>query len=179
MTENMYQKIEYALGLIASGDEAGVDLLYACAGRAMLFAAKSVVKDSFTAEEVVQDSFLKIVKGISGYKKGTNGYAWVCRIVRNTAINALDAQKRRAAASLEEAAEISDGGGGEERSAARLLVEKLLESLYPPIVRRMVCMKYFYDMTVREIASELKVSKSYVSKEIIKAEKNMREMLSE
>ena len=31
MTENMYQKIEYALGLIASGDEAGVDLLYACA----------------------------------------------------------------------------------------------------------------------------------------------------
>ena len=57
MTEQMYEKIEYALGLIAAGDKAGVDLLYACAGRAMLFVSKSIVKDGFAAEDVVQDSF--------------------------------------------------------------------------------------------------------------------------
>ena len=51
--------------------------------------ARGVVKDSFLAEDVVQDSFLKIVKNIDKYKKGTNAYAWVCKIVRNTALNAL------------------------------------------------------------------------------------------
>lgn len=178
MTEQNYQKIEYALGLIAEGDGAGVDLLYSSAGRAMLFVAKSVVRDSFTAEEVVQDSFLKIVKNISRYKKGTNGYAWVCKIVRNTALNALKSSQRHASAPMEAVGEISDGGEEEERSAAKLLVEKLLSGLTPPEVRQMIYMKYFLDMTVREIAGELGKSKSYVSKEIIRAEKIMREMLS-
>ena len=179
MTQQIYEKIEYALGLIAAGDEQGVDLLCSCAGRAMLFVAKSIVKDDFSAEDVVQDSFLKIVKSISRYKKGTNGYAWVCKIVRNTALNALKASGRRAAASLEAVAELSDGGGTQERSERALLVEKLLAGLSPPELRQMVYMKYFLDMTVREIARELGRSKSYVSKEILRAEEQMRAMLGE
>ena len=43
MTEEMLAKIEYALGLIAAGDKAGVDLLYVHMGRVMLFIARSVV----------------------------------------------------------------------------------------------------------------------------------------
>ena len=53
----------------------------------------------------------------------------------------------------------------------------MLASLYPPEVQRMIYMKYFLDMTVREIAKELGRSKSYVSKQILNAEKNLREML--
>ena len=176
MTEEMLAKIEYALGLIAAGDKAGVDLLYVHMGRVMLFIARSVAGQD-GAEDVVQESFLKIVKGISHYKKGTNGYAWICKIVRNTALNSLEASKRRAAASLEAVSDISDGGEDEEKSATKLLVEKMLASLYPPEVQRMIYMKYFLDMTVREIAKELGRSKSYVSKQILNAEKNLREML--
>ena len=101
MTEEMLAKIEYALGLIAAGDKAGVDLLYVHMGRVMLFIARSVAGQD-GAEDVVQESFLKIVKGISHYRRGTNGYAWVCRIVRNTALNYLKAAKRSAAADIDE-----------------------------------------------------------------------------
>ena len=66
----------------------------------------------------------------------------------------------------------------EKKTENQLLVEKLLNSLYPPIVKSMIYMKYFMDMTVREIAKELKVSKSYVSKEIIKAEKYMKTLIN-
>ena len=97
--------------------------------------------------------------------------------MRNTALNSLEASKRRAAASLEAVSDISDGGEDEEKSATKLLVEKMLASLYPPEVQRMIYMKYFLDMTVREIAKELGRSKSYVSKQILNAEKNLREML--
>ena len=54
-----------------------------------------------------------------------------------------------------------------------------MNSLHPPIVREMIYMKYFLDMTVREIAKEIGKSKSYVSKEIIKAEESMRRALGD
>ena len=41
----------------------------------------------------------------------------------------------------------------------------------------MIYRKYFLDMTVREIAQEIGKSKSYVSKEILKAEKMMKSFL--
>lgn len=179
MNDLLYQTTEYALGLIAVGNEAGIDILYEYMGKTMLFVAKNVVKDDFAAEDVVQESFLKIVKNISKYKKGTNGYAWVCRIVRNTALNALKSENVRGGRSIDEFVNIADGKDFEEMSQTRMLAEKILNSLSPPIVKQMVYMKYFLDMTVREIAKAVGKSKSYVSKELIKAEEKMKTMLQD
>ena len=65
----------------------------------------------------------------------------------------------------------------EKKSESRLLVEQLMKKLDPPILREMIYRKYFLDMTVREIAQEIGKSKSYVSKEILKAEKMMKSFL--
>ena len=75
MNIELYEKTEYALSLIKDGDDNGVDLLYSFMGKIMFRVARGVVKDSFLAEDVVQDSFLKIVKNVDKYKKGTNAYA--------------------------------------------------------------------------------------------------------
>lgn len=179
MNGDLYEKCEYALSLIASCDEKGVNLLYACMGKTMLFVARGVVKDEFMAEDVVQDSFLKIVKDIHKYKKSTNAYGWVCKIVRNTAINSIYGKTKRPAVDLDEFGYIPDSENMAEKSETRILVEKLMNSLAPPIVKQMVYMKYFLDMTVREIAKEIGKSKSYVAKEIAKAEKFMRDMMDE
>lgn len=179
MNDLLYQTTEYALGLIAAGNEADVDILYEYMGKTMLFVAKNVVKDDFAAEDVVQESFLKIVKNISKYKRGTNGYAWVCRIVRNTALNAVKSENVRGGRSIDEFVNIADGKDFEEMSQTRMLAEKILNSLSPPIVKQMVYMKYFLDMTVREIAKAVGKSKSYVSKELIKAEEKMKTMLQD
>lgn len=177
MDGTLYEKTEYALGLIAAGNDAGVDLLYACMGKTMLFVAKGIVKDTFAAEDVVQESFLKIVKHIAKYKKGTNGYAWICRIVRNTALNSLKSSNGRNEQNIDEFVHLSDGQNFAEKSETHMLVERLMNSLAPPIVKQMVYMKYFLDMTVREIAKAIGKSKSYVSKEIVKAEEFMKTML--
>ena len=52
-----------------------------------------------------------------------------------------------------------------------------MNSLTPPIVKQMIYMKYFLGMSVREIAKEIKKSKSYVSKEIQKAEEKMKNLI--
>ena len=102
MNVELYEKTEYALSLIKEGNENGVDLLYVFMGKTMFMVARGVVKDTFLAEDVVQDSFLKIVKNAGKYKKGTNAYAWVCKIVRNTALNTLKSALSRPTENIDE-----------------------------------------------------------------------------
>lgn len=177
MKDELYEKTEYALSLIREGNDAGVDLLYSFMGKIMFMIARGVVRDACLAEDVVQESFLKIVKNIDRYKKGTNAYSWVCRIVRNTALNALKSSQNRPTEDIDEFFGLSDGADLEEKTTTRLLAEKLMNSLSPPIVKQMIYMKYFLDMTVREIAKEIGKSKSYVAKEISKTEEFMKKLL--
>ena len=64
----------------------------------------------------------------------------------------------------------------EEKTEAVVLVEQLMQELSEEM-REMVYRKYFLDMTVREIGKEMNRSKSYVSKMILRAEKQMKSRL--
>ena len=131
---------EYALSLIAAGDGAGCDLLYAQLGGAMLAAARAVTGDRAAAEDAVQDAFIRIVRGIHGYRPGTNPRAWVLRIVRNCAIAKIDRHK---AANIDEFYNLADGQDCEERACDRLLAESLLQSL-TSAQRKVIYLKYFF-----------------------------------
>ena len=175
MDEKIREKIEYALELIRQGREDGVELLYGAMGRTMLFVANGVLRDTALAEDIVQESFIRIVQGIKSYRSGTNGYAWVCRIVRNTAINYARIAGNRRWQSLEEFDRAAECGF-EEKSQSVLLVEQLMRELSPER-REVIYMKYFLDMTGREIAKEIGKSKSYIAKEICRAEEEMKKKL--
>lgn len=177
LDKQLYDKTEYALCQIKEGKDIGVDILYSCMGKVMFAVARGVVHDAAWAEDIVQDSFLKIVQNAAKYKTGTNAYAWVCKIVRNTALNSVKSSQNRPKEDIDEFFFLSDGTDIEEKTTTQLLVEKLMNSLAPPIVKQMVYMKYFLDMTVREIAKEVGKSKSYVAKEIAKAEEYMKSLL--
>ena len=175
MKQRDQDQTEEALRLIAEGDEAGIDRLYECLGSAMLAAAAAVLRDRFAAEDAVQDAFLRVVRSIRTYRPGTNGRAWVLHIVRNAAISRLP---DRRVTYMDDLSFLAPAEDGEERAADRLLAESLLASL-PPEQRRLVYCKYFLDMTVRAIAAEIQKSKSYVHKEISRAEDRMRKILLE
>lgn len=175
MDNGMYEKIEHALLEVKHGNVSGVEKLYEILGKRMLFVARSIVKDFHFAEDVVQESFLKIVKNISSYKSGTNGCAWILMIVRNTAINHLKSDKLKGTVSLDEF-EFLSGESFSEKTENALLAEKLL-SLISAEERALVYRKYFLDMNVREIGREIGKSKSYVAKKIAEAEKKMKKNL--
>ena len=63
------KQVEQALNMILKNDTKGLDILYNCMSKTMLFVAKSYIKDDLLAEDVVQDSFLDIVKNIKKYEK--------------------------------------------------------------------------------------------------------------
>lgn len=166
--------IEKALDLIKGGDSKGLDLLYEYVSKQMLFVATNYLKSDDLAQDAVQNSFIDIVKNIKSYKKN-NGYGWIMMITKNNSINLLKKENKFISYNDDIFFNNDDECMNLENY---LMVKKLLNSLYPPIVKNMIFMKYFMNMTVREIAKELKVSKSYVSKEIIKAENSMRNLIT-
>ena len=54
---------------------------------AMFAVACRMTKNPSTAEDLVQDAFLKALKGRDGFQAGTNLKAWLLRIVTNTFLN--------------------------------------------------------------------------------------------
>ena len=177
MDKDINQIIEYALSLITNGDEKGIDIIYKTMGKVMFVIAKGITNDNFISEDVIQDSLLKIVQSATKYKKGSNGYAWICKITKNTALNTIKTLNNNPTIDIDEFKNISDDNDLTNKSHTQLLVEQLMNSLTPPIVKQMIYMKYFLDMSVREIAKEIKKSKSYVSKEIQKAEEKMKNLI--
>ena len=62
--------------------------------------ARWLVRDAMMAEDVVQDAAMRALIYYSSYRGG-DVRAWLLRIVRNTAYDALSVRKRTASASLE------------------------------------------------------------------------------
>lgn len=60
---------------------------------AMFCIAKRYVKDSFTAEDVMQDAFIKVFKNINTFKGEVTIGAWIKKIVINQCIDYLKKKK--------------------------------------------------------------------------------------
>jgi RNA polymerase sigma-70 factor (ECF subfamily) len=57
--------------------------------------ARSVCCNADNAADVAQDAFLKAMQGFAGLKPGTNGRAWLARIVHNTCRDLWRSRERR------------------------------------------------------------------------------------
>lgn len=70
---------------LRAGDEAAFALLVRKYGASMLRVAQLYVRDRAVAEEVVQDAWLGVLKGISGFEGRSSLKTWLFRILANTA----------------------------------------------------------------------------------------------
>ena len=172
------EKIELLLRALRPGDAEALDGIYARLGGRMLALARGIVRNRADAEDVVSDSFLKLARGIGGYRIGTNGCAFVMRIVRNTAFDLLRKRKVRAEEDLDEFFHLTDERYRPERMDGALVLEDAVAKL-APLERRMIYYRYYLDFTVREIAKETGVSKSAVQRMISAAEEKLKKLLSE
>lgn len=120
--------------------------------------ALSILRDSATAEDAMQDVFFRIWRALPGY----NGHAalstWIYAITRNTSISIL--RKRRAQISLDEPSG-EDGpafqlAAPEYDDSAVSSVEKLLQHL-PVRYRQAVTLFYMEDKSYEQTAAALAV----------------------
>ncbi len=74
---------------ISKGDRNALSVIYRQYGKMIFSVALQIVKQKSDAEDVLQDTMLKILKSAHGYRKGSNPKAWVLAIARSCALDKL------------------------------------------------------------------------------------------
>lgn len=70
-----------------NGDASAFDEIYNRTRKSVYYVALSILRDKALAEDVMQITYLRVLKNIQSYALGTNASAWIIKIAKNEAIN--------------------------------------------------------------------------------------------
>lgn len=96
---SMSEKIDKAvlnenLIKLQQGDEHAFDRVYEMTSKSVYILCFSVLKDSYKAEDIMQNTFIKVRTNVSQYEPNTNPLAWILTIAKSLAINEYNRVKR-------------------------------------------------------------------------------------
>lgn len=112
-------------------------------------------------DDVLQNTFIKVWKGLKNFREESQLYTWLYRIATNEALSLLKKNKRNKALSLDEAGrEILAFTGNDPLYTGDEINNKLQMAVFtlPPKQRLVFNMKYFDEMKYEEISSVLGTS---------------------
>ena len=178
MDELTRQKINRSIAEISDGDYSALEILSSLVSARMLSVAQSVLHQRSLAEDAVQDAFVKIVDNAKRFDKQTNGYAWICKITQNCALNILRRERRHHAENIDDCFFLADPSDPFGLSENTVTLQNALSAL-DETEKKVVYQKYFMDFTVRDIAASLGMSKSTVQRTLDRAENKLRAYLSD
>lgn len=166
------EKLNNLILAVADGHAACLDGIYEIAGGRMLAVAAGIAGRD-CAEDIVHDSFIKIARFARKYKKGTSPYAWLMKIVRNTALDYVRSRKAHTEISTDEFYSLTSLDYSPEGRESALMLEAAISKLEPD-EKKVIYYIYYLDMTVREIAAEMKCGKSSVQRIAERAEQKLK-----
>ena len=70
-----------------NGDASAFDKIYKLTQKSVYYVAISILHDVSLAEDVMQSTYMSVLKNIHSYALGTNAGAWIIKIAKNEAIN--------------------------------------------------------------------------------------------
>ena len=147
----MRKKLEDIIKELKKNDHSRFDSFYELTSRHVFYIALAIVRDESLAEDVMQDSYLKILKSAAAYKPGTNPLAWILTITRNTAINVYNRRKREIVIDPK----AKEFAGLTEENRDTPLID-LMNRVLKPKERELVVLHVINGLTHREIAKVLK-----------------------
>lgn len=159
------------------GDERAFGELVELTHRRVFSLAFRLVGDRFDAEDVAQESYLRMFRGLSGFREEAKFETWMYRIVTNSAINLLRRRGRNGELLSEEAAlELAAPDAPAQQTADRDELARSLD-LLPAGQRAVVILKDVYGLSCREIGAELGIEEGAVKVRLHRARKRLRESL--
>ena len=150
-------------------------------------------RNSTDAEDLVQETFLKALRGFASFEPGTNFKAWIFRILRNTYLTSRTGLAAMRTTALEEELEDRGEAGAILPPEAmidrqtpevnlmclsdRAALQEAMEKLPPPLLE-VVLLCDVEEMKYREIASVLEIPIGTVMSRIARARTILRETLA-
>ncbi len=134
------------------------------------------------ARDLVQETFLKALKGFGSFREGTNFRAWMFRILRNTFLTSKTGLERRNTSQQDEegfedsVVSIDTPELALVRRADTLLVQSAIASL-SPVFKEVILLADIEEMKYQEIAEALDVPTGTVMSRLARARKQVREYI--
>lgn len=177
---------------IAAGDGNAFETLMRRFNRLLYRTARSIVKDEFDAEDVVQNAYLLAYRDIGKFRGDARLSTWVVRIVVNEALGCLRKRTRSAHvlhladddfdAAVE--AELERTNARPERPEAavlrsdlRRLIEQKIDQL-PPSRRAVFMLRAVEELSVAETAAALGISEATVRTRFFRARRQLSAALA-
>ena len=169
------EQLNKLISAVADGHADCLDGIYEIAGGRMFAVAASVAGKDY-AEDILHDSFIKIARFAGKYKMGTNAYAWLTKIVRNTALDFIRSNKVHKEVSAEDFYSLSSSDYSPEKRENAIMLETAIAKLDPD-EKQVIYYRYYLDMSVRDIAKQLKCGKSTAQRLAERAERKLKNFL--
>jgi RNA polymerase sigma-70 factor (ECF subfamily) len=153
-----------------------------------------LTRNATDAEDLVQETFLKALRGYESYEPGTNFKAWVFRILRNTYLTSRSGlAARRTVALVDELNESGETGPAQPPEAVidrrtpevillqmadRAVLRAAMETLQPQLLE-VILLCDVEEMKYREIATALEIPIGTVMSRIARARAALRTALGD
>lgn len=151
------------------------------------------VGDKETAEDLLQEAFMRVIKGAEAYKRQAKFTTWLYTIARNLCVDQTRRRKHRKHASLDAPMDASDDAGtlldvipSNEMASDRKSVNKQLHQTMQRAIealsdeqREVFLMREFLDMPFRQIADVVGVPENTVKSRMRYALEKLRLELDE
>jgi RNA polymerase sigma-70 factor (ECF subfamily) len=145
--------------------------------------ARWIARDSYDAEDLVQETYLKALRSFSSFQPGTNFRAWIFRILRNTFLNSRKTFEWRMIGTLESEEEGPELAVVSETPETILMdrsniqrVQRAIDDL-PAHYRETLLLCEMEEMSYGEIAEILSIPIGTVMSRLARARKVVRQSL--
>jgi len=167
--------------LTLAGEQSAYEKLVLRYQNAVIGSALQITRNRFMAEDAAQDAFVTAWMKLNTLQQPEKFGSWVCRIVRNCAMNMVTRYRSFLPEIPLEDWDIADDP---KQNPAELLawseekseLEKSMEKL-PEKVGRIIYLHYFEDLSVAEIADRMCVSAGTVKRQLHDGRKRIRKEL--
>ncbi len=160
------------------GDRQAFEELVRLTHRRVYSLAYRLTGDRTEAEDVAQEAYLRMFRGLAGFREEARFETWMHRIVTNCAISMLKRRGRFGDVLAEEPADVPVPDSTAPRLADRDALSRAMATL-PEGQRVVLLMKDVYDLSCREIGEEVGIEEGAVKVRLHRARKRLKELLDD
>jgi len=139
-----------------------------------------LTQDRSEAEDLVQETYAKALRGFSSFQTGTNFRAWIYRILRNTFLTSRTGLKANVPLEFDDSSEPSAGPDTPETLLIEHSRQKVVQDTMaelPVNFREILLLCEVEEMSYQEIAETLAVPIGTVMSRLSRARRALRDLL--